>query len=1173
MMDLKIVSINVNGFRSKFKQDLIKDFATKNNADILLLQETFVDNITLAKSIEHNFNLNKRCIWNFGKADSCGVAILVFNEHIRIDSFHTDIFGRIIRLDFSLDGFPNFRIVNAYFPSDSTDRLEFINSFSQYLCGAKNLIIGGDFNFVLDTKLDKLGGNLEKGMIGSRPFKSIIEKMSLVDCFRHLFPKKRAVTWTRKNVATQNETSNYEIIGTRLDRFYISSILKDMISKFETLPCSCSDHDFIVLNLKNQGNFSGVSFGKSYWKFNDDLLNDKDFCSAFEFFWKLILRTDSIDLTWWDKMKEKIKLFCIDYSKSRNKKLYGELKSLKTQYTSLDLKQESHLKLLDEIKTRVKEIETCLLKGSIIRCKVQDLDTNENPTSYFFQREASKSKSKTVKSVSCNNTSYTKSDDILSCFKSFYENLYENEPVDTSLNDLFLNDLPHIDNTDNLFLERPIEKIEILQALKDMQPNKSPGSDGLSSSFYLKFFHLFGDTLCKLINLAYDKGELSLTQKLSYITLICKDETRSDEMKCYRPISLLNIDYKIISKVIASRLGKVLPKIIGIDQTSAIKGRSIFDNLHLIRNVIDYVDQKDLAACFICVDQEKAFDRVSWSYMFDTLKAFGFSENFIKWVKLLYTDVSSSVIVNNHISDTFLIKRGVRQGCSLSPLLYVICFEPFANKVRSLDEIKGLKMPGTKKELKQTLYADDGTTILTSEPSIQIFFHWVKLFGRVSGSKVNYDKTRGMFLGKWKTRSDHPFGISWVKCHKILGYYFGDNNSADETWSKVFLKFDKTLNLWRTRRLSLKGKSTVLNSLGLSKILYYATAAELPSHYATIVQRSAFRFIWDSKFEPVARNTMYLEFLKGGLNVPNFRLKCEALQLCHLQKLICNHDANWTHFARYWIGIQLRKYNSSLASNSIPHSDYIPSFYKTCLSSFKKLIDINPDISFGNLTCKFFYNVLLDACNIRPKVETVFPQVDFKSVWRNLYNSCIDPDVRNVSWKICHDVLFVNYYLFNKNISKDKSCPLCGNIETISHLFLECKIVKPLNKIVLFLLRKLSCEQIKFSELVFKFSLLPQLSKTEKEICLVLLSELRYVTWINRNLKKHENKNITAYSLVSQFLSKIKFRILVDRAKLSHESFINYWCKSGLFCTLDNSNNVIFLDKLDLNHYFKPKQS
>ena len=155
-------------------------------------------NITFAKSIERSFNLSKRCIWNYGKANSCGVFILLFNEQICIENDHTDIFSRVICLDFSLGDFQNFRIVNACFPTDSTGRLEFINIFSQYLCGAKNLIIDGDFNFVLNANLEKLGGNLDKGTIGSKPFKSIIEKMSLIDCFRHLYPKTRAVIWLRK---------------------------------------------------------------------------------------------------------------------------------------------------------------------------------------------------------------------------------------------------------------------------------------------------------------------------------------------------------------------------------------------------------------------------------------------------------------------------------------------------------------------------------------------------------------------------------------------------------------------------------------------------------------------------------------------------------------------------------------------------------------------------------------------------------------------------------------------------------------------------------------------------------------------------------------------------------------------------------------------------------------
>ena len=324
-----------------------------------------------------------------------------------------------------------------------------------------------------------------------------------------------------------------------------------------------------MINLGGN-NEAGVSFGKSYWKFNDALLDDSDFISAFELFWKFTSRTDTVSLTWWDRMKENIKVFSIDYSKSMNKNMFGELKSLRKQYNSLDLKTDRNLKLLDEIKTRVKEIETSLWKGSIIRSKAQDLESNENPTSYFFQKEAHSAKSKTVKSIKHNNHTYTTSSDILTCFKSFYENLYTEEPVDSSLNSLFLDNLPQVDLSDNEYLKKKISKNEILTALKDMQPNKSPGSDGLSCSFYLKFFHLFGDILCNVINLAFDNETLSDSQKLSYITLICKDETRSDEMKCYRPISLLNIDYKIISKVISQRLGTVLPRIIHLDQTCAI---------------------------------------------------------------------------------------------------------------------------------------------------------------------------------------------------------------------------------------------------------------------------------------------------------------------------------------------------------------------------------------------------------------------------------------------------------------------------------------------------------------------------------------------------------------------------------------------------------------------------
>lgn len=142
-------------------------------------------------------------------------------------------------------------------------------------------------------------------------------------------------------------------------------------------------------------------------------------------------------------------------------------------------------------------------------------------------------------------------------------------------------------------------------------------------------------------------------------------------MKKYRPISLLNVDCKILSKLLATRLSNVLRKIDGFSQTCSIKGRSIFDNVHLLRNIFDYVEQKNLTACFINLHQEKAFDRVSWQHLFDDLRSFGFHPDFIKWINDLYNNIVSSVIVNNHISEPFPLSRSVRQPCALSPLLYV----------------------------------------------------------------------------------------------------------------------------------------------------------------------------------------------------------------------------------------------------------------------------------------------------------------------------------------------------------------------------------------------------------------------------------------------------------------------------------------------------------------------
>ena len=324
----------------------------------------------------------------------------------------------------------------------------------------------------------------------------------------------------------------------------------------------------------------------------------------------------------------------------------------------------------------------------------------------------------------------------------------------------------------------------------------------------------------QLSNVIFGKQLLAVSQRLSYITLLCKDSNNASDMKNWRPISPLNYDYKIISKSLTNRLSTVMETLVHEDQTCAVKGRSIFDNVHLLRNVIDFVDQKNLPCIFLNLDQEKAFDHVSYDFLYKCLEVYGFGSNFIRWIKILYTNISSSVLVNQFISEPLNILRGVRQGCALSPLLYVSCIEPFANQVRLDPNIRGPNVPAPSDTVKIVYYADAGTGILSDLQSVKNLLEKSKLFGRASGAKLNVIKTRAVFLGKWKSRSDHPFGISWVESTKLLGNTLGNFLSDDDIWSKTLSKVQKTLNFFKLRHVSFKSKTYIVNSLVLSKLWY-----------------------------------------------------------------------------------------------------------------------------------------------------------------------------------------------------------------------------------------------------------------------------------------------------------------------------------------------------------------
>ena len=280
-----------------------------------------------------------------------------------------------------------------------------------------------------------------------------------------------------------------------------------------------------------------------------------------------------------------------------------------------------------------------------------------------------------------------------------------------------------------------------------MSSNKSPGIDGLPVEFYSKFFQVIGPDLLEVYNCIFSTGVLSESQRTGVVTLLPKPGDPLDPSN-RRPISLLTVDYKIIAKVLQLRMSPVMKIIVNQFQTCSVPGRSIHNNLGIIRDIIDFSNSRDSLCAIISIDQHKAFDKVNWHFMFRVLERMNFGNNFRKWVSILYNNIFSRLLINGSFTDKFDISRGVRQGCPLSPALYVLFIEPLARFISQSRDIIGFPVPGGGgMAVKFLQYADDATCVATSQRDILFHFKTFELFKRATGTSLNLTKTHGLRLG------------------------------------------------------------------------------------------------------------------------------------------------------------------------------------------------------------------------------------------------------------------------------------------------------------------------------------------------------------------------------------------------------------------------------------------
>ena len=391
---------------------------------------------------------------------------------------------------------------------------------------------------------------------------------------------------------------------------------------------------------------------------------------------------ESVDaILLWDVMKMQIRASSIKYAKQQKAKQKRTEKTLETEILMLERKLENNIsefekrEIRTELEIKKQSLEQWInykTQGSIIRSRTRWYNKGEKNSKYFFELEKRHFNSKTIRNLKIDdNTTLNTDEEILNEAKRFYQALYTSKNSfcqNVSGEDLFFQQGNQciISDDEKRLCEGLLTARECLESLKNMESNKTPGTDGIPVEFYKVFWNDIKPFFLASINASHAKGLLSISQRRGLLTLIPKKDKALCYIKNWRPISLLNCDYKIAAKSIANRIKRTLPSVINSDQTGFQKNRFIGENILLLNSILSYTDVEKIPGLLLFINFEKAFDTLEWSFIEKTLKYYNFGDSLILWIKLFYTDISSSIQNNGWSSDFFTLSRGVRQGCPLS---------------------------------------------------------------------------------------------------------------------------------------------------------------------------------------------------------------------------------------------------------------------------------------------------------------------------------------------------------------------------------------------------------------------------------------------------------------------------------------------------------------------------
>uniref|UniRef100_A0A803NY15 Reverse transcriptase domain-containing protein n=1 Tax=Cannabis sativa TaxID=3483 RepID=A0A803NY15_CANSA len=694
------------------------------------------------------------------------------------------------------------------------------------------------------------------------------------------------------------------------------------------------------------------------------------------------------------------------------------------------------------------------------RARVRWLKAGDRNTKFFHKHASSRRKTNRIKYLKNDEGVVVNTEEgIAELVISYFSNLFASQGSDLDAAASIFESLgPGLDEPEISFLAQDFTVDEVKKVVFQLSGDKAVGLDGLNAFFYQKNWSVLGADFNKAILDCLNQGSDFSKINSTLIVLIPKKQ-HANALKDFKPISLCTTIYKVISKILANRLKKVLDKIISPCQSAFVSGRIIQDNILIANELMHAVKNQTVGKrgwAALKLDMAKAFDRVEWDFLRHLMFHFNFPVHFVSLVFRCLTTASISFSINGQVHGSLKPTRGLRQDDPISPYLFILCSEGLSAILQNFQNrelLRGIAISRQSPSITHLLFADDSFLFCTADHrSCETLHHALSIYSKASGQTVNFAKSFILFSPNTKAES-----------HK-----------------------------WFSRAV----KETLIKDV-LQAIPSYAMACyRVPTKICKEIESLISKFWWSSSAE--SHKAMLAKQAWRIFQYPN-SLLCRVLKARYfpnssILEAVPGHRPSFSWRSILW-GCDLLKQGLIWKVDILQ----VPISGHHCHDT----LIWGPDKS-GLFTVKTAYHLALQSRDI----PTSSSFVSNKSFWTKIWASAAPPKIKHLIWRALSHSLPVASSLFFRHILTSPLCPVCQlHLETVEHAILGCTHARKAWKHSKFFTFYTNHKDSSFS--MFLASALDVYNKSD----LALFFCFIWSIWNQRNNLFHKKAGLSSYHL------------------------------------------------------------